>query len=112
MSRRNGARWDGVQKCGGYNDTGNVHQIHTRFGDATLTYGKYEGHYQTMWYEGPLCAVFWIVGGRLNDTSTCYEHTFQVKKVEVIVKRPATPGFDNEHQHVKVTCQHTSYVGD
>lgn len=103
-----GKQRNAVQKCGGYNDTGNVHKLHTRFGDATLTYGEYRGIYQHMWFEGPLEAVFWLIGERLNGTSQCYEHTFQVEKVEVIEKGP----YWNKFQWVKVECKHTSYVGD
>lgn len=103
MSRRGQT----IQKCGGYNDTGNVHKEHTRFGDYTLTYGEYRGHYQEMWFEGRPDAVFWAIGQRLNGTSTCYEHTFQVRKVEATER-----GDWNKYQWVKVTCEWTSYVGD
>jgi hypothetical protein len=111
MSGRNREPWKRAQKCGGYNDTGNVHKLHTRFGEATLTYGDYEGHYQSMWYEGPSEALFWLVGKGLNDTSTCYEHTFQVVKIEIT--KESRGMYEGElHQHLKVTCKHTSYVGD
>lgn len=99
------------QKAGGYNDTGKVHTLTTRFGEATLTYGEYEGHYQTMWYEGALDAVFWLVGKELDNTSTCYEHTFQVEKVETVLKRKGEYGWP-DHFYVRAECKWTSYVGD
>jgi hypothetical protein len=100
-----------VAKCGGYNDTGNVHQIHTRFGDATLTYGEYRGLRQTMWYEGRFDAVFWLIGKQLDGTSTCYEHTFRVEKVEMVLKHAGQWGNPDLYD-VKVECSWTSYVGD
>lgn len=103
-----GKRQSAVQQCGAYNDTGKVHKEHTRFGDYTLTYGEYRGHYQSMFFEGPLNAVFWTIGERLNNTSHCYEHTFQVRKVEIIQKGETW----NPYQWVKVECEWTSYVGD
>jgi hypothetical protein len=100
-----------IQKAGGYNDTGNVHKLTTRFGEATLTYGEYRGHYQTMWYEGSHDAVFWLVGQQLDKTSTCYEHTFQVIKVESTLKNKGQWGSPDRFD-IKAECQWTSYVGD
>lgn len=104
-------RRSNIQAAGGYNDTGNVHALHTRFGDATLTYGEYSGHYQTMWYEGAIEAVFWLVGKQLNDTSTCYEHTFQVEKIELVLTHKGQYG-NPDRFHLKAECKWTSYVGD
>lgn len=102
MSRRNP-----VQSCGAYNDTGKVHKESTRFGEYTLTYGEWRGLYQQMWFEGQPDPVFWAIGQRLNATSNCYEHTFQVRKVETSEK-----GDWNKYQWVKAECEWTSYVGD
>ena len=111
MSRRNRESWKRSQKCGGYNDTGNVHKLRTRFGEVTLTYGEYEGQYQKMWYEGPAEAVFLAVAGSLEATTTCYEHMFQITNIEITKESQGM--YEGEcHQQLKVTCKWTSYAGD
>jgi hypothetical protein len=111
MSRRNQEPWKHPQKCGAYNDTGNIHKLDTRWGDVTLSYGHYEGHYQKMWYEGPAQGIFSLVGKELEGTSHCYEHTFQIVNIEIT--KEIRGMYEGEiNQQLKVTCKHTSYVGD
>lgn len=83
-------------------------EIDTRFGKVIETDApEWRGHYKSVFFEGRPDAVFWVIGQRLNDTSHCYEHTFQVRKIEVSEK-----GDWNKYQWLKVECEWTSYVGD
>lgn len=93
---------------GPFSNVGQVREIDTRFGKVTETMGKWSGHYQSMVFEGTPDAVFWIIGQRLDQTSTCYEHTFQVKDVEKVEKGE----YWNKYWNCKATCEWTSYVGD
>lgn len=84
-------------------------EIETRFGKVIETEApEWRGHYKSVFFEGRPDAVFWIIGRRLEATSTCYEHTFQVRKIEVLEDGP----YWNRFQKVKVECEWTSYVGD